>query len=190
MDRDWQVKKCKIDVTNWTQVEERYILRNKWVSVRNDLTRRPDGVIVEFVVLETKDFVGVIPQTSDGSVVLIRQHRYPWGITSWEAPAGLFELPESPETAARREVREETGYEITTSEFLLKFHSNATSRGWGHLYFAEVEHVGPQDLDDNEFIEVGTFTPSEVDDLIAVGEIIHGATLLGWMAAKDRGLIG
>lgn len=43
-------------------------------------------------------------------IILIRQYRYPLGRFIYELPAGLIEDGESPEQAAIRELKEETGY--------------------------------------------------------------------------------
>jgi NTP pyrophosphohydrolases including oxidative damage repair enzymes len=45
-----------------------------------------------------------------GRIALIRQFRPPAGRAVIEFPAGLVDAGEDPETAARRELREETGY--------------------------------------------------------------------------------
>ncbi len=45
-----------------------------------------------------------------GKIILIRQYRYPLGRFIYELPAGLIEEGESPEQAAIRELKEETGY--------------------------------------------------------------------------------
>ncbi|MCR4641593.1 MAG: NUDIX hydrolase [Lachnospiraceae bacterium] len=45
-------------------------------------------------------------------IVLIRQYRYPLGDWIWELPAGLIDPGETPEQAAVRELREETGYRL------------------------------------------------------------------------------
>lgn len=45
-------------------------------------------------------------------IVLIRQYRYPLGRFIYELPAGLIEEGETPEQAAMRELKEETGYTL------------------------------------------------------------------------------
>ncbi len=63
---------------------------------------RPDGVTIYALTGE-----------QDERVVLIRQYRYPAGRYLYEFPAGLVEKGEDYREAAIREVREETGLELT-----------------------------------------------------------------------------
>ena len=56
--------------------------------------------------------VGVLPLTIDDRVVLVRQYRHATGTELLEIPAGLIDGDELPETAARRELQEETGCHV------------------------------------------------------------------------------
>ena len=49
-------------------------------------------------------------------IVLIRQYRYPVGGYIYELPAGLIDGDETPEEAAVREMKEETGYDFVPVE--------------------------------------------------------------------------
>jgi ADP-ribose pyrophosphatase len=69
--------------------------------------------------------VAIIPVTEEGELVLIEQARVPIGGRVIEVPAGLVgDAPgmeqESFETAARRELLEETGFEAATMEWLFE----------------------------------------------------------------------
>jgi ADP-ribose pyrophosphatase len=56
------------------------------------------------------DIAAVLPITTQGKIVLIKNFRVPVGKYVIELPAGLLDQGESPEEAARRELFEETGY--------------------------------------------------------------------------------
>ncbi len=68
---------------------------------------RPDK---KHVVLQSPDVVHILPVTSDGTIILLRQARYGAGCMVLEAPAGGIDAGETPAEAARRELREEIGY--------------------------------------------------------------------------------
>ncbi|MEJ2252242.1 MAG: NUDIX hydrolase [Candidatus Lokiarchaeota archaeon] len=176
-------------ISNWKTVEERTIFKNKFIGLRNDRAQRPDGVIVDYVVVEMHDFATVICQNELGKIVLVHQYRYPWHDISWETPSGLLEEGETPDEAALREVEEESGYKVKDLTFLLKFRPNGITKAFCYLYFANVISGGNQSLDPNEFIEVEEFNPEEIDKLIKKEKIIHGPTITGWLAVKNKNLI-
>ena len=175
----------------WHQVEERVIFRNKFIGLRNDLVKRPDGIETEYVVVENKDFACVVCQTPEKKLILVRQYRYPWQVASWELPSGIIDPGESPETAAIREVREETGYNVDDIEFILRFHPFGISSGWGHVFFAHLESElpGNLNLDDNEFLITEKFSKIQIIPLIETNSIIHAPSLLGIQLALNKGFI-
>lgn len=56
------------------------------------------------------DAVAIVAITSDNKILLVSQYRPPLDSTCLELPAGLIDKGESPEIAAVRELREETGF--------------------------------------------------------------------------------
>lgn len=68
----------------------------------------------DFFVIDSPDFVNVVALTDEGACVLVEQWRHGIQATTMEIPGGLVDAGESAETAARRELREETGYEAKT----------------------------------------------------------------------------
>lgn len=65
----------------------------------------------DHLVLQSPDVVHILPVTTEGTIVLLRQPRYGAGCMVLEAPAGGIDAGETPLQAARRELREELGYE-------------------------------------------------------------------------------
>ena len=67
--------------------------------------------------------VAVIALNDAQEVLMIRQYRRPVGSYLWELPAGLLDIKgEALETAALRELAEETEYQASKIEHLLTFH--------------------------------------------------------------------
>ena len=77
----------------------------------DDLENPRTGQRMERVVLETPDWVNVIALTEDGGdIVIVKQHRFGSDGATIEIPGGMIDLGEDPLVAAKRELREETGY--------------------------------------------------------------------------------
>jgi ADP-ribose pyrophosphatase len=95
--------------------------------------------------LELPDYVSVLATTPEGEILLVRQYRPAVEQYTLELPGGHVDDGESPEFAARRELREETGYAATEIELLgclLPDSGRLSNRLW--CYFAaEVRRAAP-----------------------------------------------
>jgi ADP-ribose pyrophosphatase len=177
------------DELKWSLVEERVVFRSNFVGFRNDRARRPDGKVVDYVVLENRDYSAAICKNIDGKFVLVRQFRYPWMQASWETPSGLLEPNEKPREAAVREVMEETGYKVIKIKKMIECHPSGMGPGYCHIFYAEVEKSGRQSLDPTEFIRAELFSSDEIERMIEEGKIIHMTSILGWILAKIKGFV-
>ena len=96
---------------SWRQLDEEYVIRNEWLSVRKDHVVLPTGIEIEdFYVIERPKHVHVIAITTDGKFVFERQYRYAIDRACLEICAGKIEPDENPLEVAKRELLEETGY--------------------------------------------------------------------------------
>jgi 8-oxo-dGTP pyrophosphatase MutT (NUDIX family) len=92
------------------QLETNVVYRSRWMSVREDRVRFPDGSTGTYSVVDKPDFVVVLPEQDDG-FWLVEQFRYPVGRREWEFPQGGWASGESgsADELALAELREETG---------------------------------------------------------------------------------
>ncbi|MBN1833140.1 MAG: NUDIX hydrolase [Deltaproteobacteria bacterium] len=129
----------------------------------------------DFYILESRDWVNVIPLTSDNDVVLVRQYRHGTRTITLEIPGGIIEGNDSPEEAARRELREETGYQASGMQLLGHVHPNpAFLDNICFTYLArDISILGEQEQDEKEDIEVVLRPVKEIPRLIREGEITH-----------------
>ena len=108
------------------------------IRVAIDTETLPDGQIVRRDVILHPGAVVILPILDAENIVLLRNHRHAIGETLWEVPAGTLEPDEPLESAARRELIEESGYtpaKMTYWGFL--YASPGVLNEKLHIYFAE-----------------------------------------------------
>jgi len=76
--------------------------------------RMPDGYQCDWYYVDTPPSVMIVPLTTDGSLVFVRQYRHNLKAHVLEFPAGTLSEGEEPEAAAIRELEEETGYTLAS----------------------------------------------------------------------------
>jgi ADP-ribose pyrophosphatase len=113
--------------------------------------------------------VGIAPVTDDGKLVLVEQYRMPMGGHVIELPAGLVgdiedQRDEPMESAASRELIEETGYRAGKMVRVCSGVASAgiTSEEMTFFLATELEKVGPGGGDDSEDIVVHEVPLEEV----------------------------
>ncbi|MEF8778915.1 MAG: NUDIX hydrolase [Natronomonas sp.] len=148
--------------------------------VRDDV-RLPDGTETEFHYVSEPPSVVVLPFTEAGDVVVIREWRQPVDRINYGLPAGGLEDDDGDvRAAARRELREETGYEAGVIEQIATYEpSNGLFDSVFHYVVAHgCEPTADQELDDNESISVETTTFDELQQQAAIGELRDGRSAL------------
>jgi 8-oxo-dGTP pyrophosphatase MutT (NUDIX family) len=152
-------------------------------SIRTDTARSPrTGREHDFYVLESADWVSVIPLTPDGQVVMVRQYRHGIREVTLEVPGGLVEPDHTPLETARRELLEETGYEAEEITFIGAAHPQPAVLNNRHLTFLAtgVRKTAAPDPDEGEDIEVVLFPLSELQRKIGEGEITNAMVILAF----------
>jgi ADP-ribose pyrophosphatase len=111
-------------------------------------------------------------------LVLERQFRYPIGQVMIEFPAGKLDADESCFDCAKRELREETGYTAVQWAHAGVLHPViAYSTEFIDIWFARGLQAGQRQLDEGEFLDVFTATPSQLLDWCRDGLVTDGKTL-------------
>jgi ADP-ribose pyrophosphatase len=147
----------------------------------------PDGrEIDDFYQVLLRDFAAVVPVTEDGRILIVRQYKHGPGRVSVTFPAGFVEDDEPPQTAAIRELREETGYEASTWRPLGRFTDNGNQRGCRGSFFLATgcRAVTQAASGDLEEMSIETMTPAELDALMGDGGFALTHMVAAWGLAR------
>ena len=159
---------------------------------------RPDGSMSELtdrLCMERGDAAAVLVyDRGAGELLLVRQFRYatlrhgePFLL---EIVAGSIDPGESPEEAARRETREETGYRVRDLRLAAQYYSSPGGVSEKlHIYYGEVgkdDQVSAGGGEEGEDVEIVRLSAAEAFRRMDEGEIKDGKTLVAllWMRAN------
>jgi 8-oxo-dGTP pyrophosphatase MutT (NUDIX family) len=168
----------------WDSIEKKELGDYYIFRLSQQRSRSPrNGREHSFYVLETPDWINVIPITPEGKVVLIRQYRVGVNQITLEIPGGMVdEADESPAEAARRELLEETGYVADEVIQIGSVTSNpAFINNQTHTFLAlNVRLTGVTNFDSAEYIEFELADIEEIPNLIASGKMTHALVIAGF----------
>ena len=99
----------------------RRIYEGKLLVLDVDEVEMPGGERAIREVIRHPGAAVMLPLLPDGRILMVRQHRYAAGEVLLELPAGKLDAGEDPETCARRELIEETGYQASQAVRLGSF---------------------------------------------------------------------
>ncbi|MBA2442859.1 MAG: NUDIX hydrolase [Rubrobacter sp.] len=176
---------------DWRTLGEEYLYRSPWCSFRVDSVLLPDGVEIEYGVLESGGFAAVVPVTDGGDVVLVRQYRQPVGGATLELPGGGVEVGDEPRETARRELLEETGYRAEGLVCLGTVHTSpGRSTEVCHLFRCRAVRgeTGPRP-EPTEFLRAVEVPMPEALRMVREGGITVSTTALGllWSGGGSEG---
>ena len=126
------------------------------ISVRVDTLRLADGGSYTREVVEYGTAVVLVPVADDGRLLMVRQYRHPTGKWLLELPAGgVDERDSSPDEAAMRELREETGHRGTLVRIGGMYLAPGYSEEYQYIYAATdlVEDALEADEDEDLVLE-------------------------------------
>lgn len=164
------------ELTKWKLKKSHWVIDSQWSRVRRDEVELPNGTIIDdFFVNVRPDIALVFAVTPQEEIVFVRQYRHGVGEILLELPAGSFHPEtESSESAAVRELAEETGYVSEKTIPLATLYDNPVKDTNSiHLFLATnvVKKEEEIKLDLTEEIEVILIPISKVMERIIDGEI-------------------
>jgi len=188
------------DADGWQTLGHEELFQNKYLSVESVRVTSPTRPKpFTWTVCHRKAAVVVAAMTTDGRLLLVRQERVPIRATIWEFPAGQIDdtaEPEAIRATGLRELREEAGYELSPGGEVISmghfFPSSGFTDEHSHLLLARtvVPHPEGHEHDEHEAItECRAFTPGELKEMIATGEVRDANTLAGFARLVAKGFL-
>ena len=170
-----------------TKVSSESVFDGDLLHVRRDKVRLPDGTLATREHIVHPGAVLIVPVLPDGRLVVERQFRYPLDRVFIEFPAGKRDPGESALESARRELREEAGYDAARWTPLGAIHTIVSyTNEQIDLFVAEgLTHVGAK-LDAGEFLEIVTMSLPEMLAALDRGEITDAKTVAALLLHARR----
>ncbi|SDN72378.1 NUDIX domain-containing protein [Methylobacterium phyllostachyos] len=168
----------------WTVQGSHQVLKDRWLGLRADDCVTPSGhVVAPYYVLEAPDIALVLGIDAEDHVILVRHYRHPYGGLSLELPGGVIDATDRDVVAAaRREMREETGYACADAEIVVTLNADpARYANRMHLVRARVCAAGPARPEPGEDLDVVRVPRAETLRLARSGAIVgaaHAAMIL------------
>lgn len=170
----------------WKVLARKAVFDSKWVRIFQEKVRTASGKILDdYYIIDSTDVAIVIPVTTNGKVVIIREYKNGAKTVVTGFPAGYAEQGEPLETTAKRELEEETGYIPERLEYIGQALDSPTKQpnskwfyiAWGCWKKTDPEHAKKEI---NELEEVGV---ADLNRMLLDGEMNDlGAQAAGLLA--------
>ena len=161
----------------WKTLSSEYLFNDRWFKVRKEVCETPQGKIVDpYYVYDFSTWVGALPVTEEGKIIMLKQYRHALGEVCYEIPGGCVdETDHNFEEAVARELLEETGYSFSSYEYLGRISPNpSTNSNLLHMYLAKGgKKIAEQTLDENEEIQVLLLDIEELKQLLKENMIVQ-----------------
>lgn len=150
----------------------------------------PNGKRRNYDLVTHVPAVVIVPVTENGEILFVEQFRMGANASILELPAGILNGEDGNEDAlegARRECREETGYDAETIEKIGGIYMTpGYCSEYIHVYLAQGLKKSPLPQDDDEFLNLIALPIEEAYRRAEMGEMNDAKTIAALMFAQRR----
>jgi ADP-ribose pyrophosphatase len=162
-------------------ISSKELLKNKLFSVVEETAHDPDGFEIRRSIVKHPGSAVMMAVDENDRILLVKQYRLPAESYLWELPAGRLDPGESSIEAAKRELREETGYQASDWNELVTFWASPGYVGEKMtIFLARGLTEGEKEPMEDERIELHWFGKEELAKAIHSGQVIDGKTIIGY----------
>jgi ADP-ribose pyrophosphatase len=168
-----------------TTISSEVLAQGKMLTVKHDIVQLPNGEQSFREYVTHPGAVVVVALTAQGEVVLERQFRYPLHQVFIELPAGKIDTNEDVLHTGQRELQEETGF---SAQHWVKLGVQHPCIGYSneviHIYLACGLKAGAHQRDNDEAMEVFTWSWTKLMQAVSQGELTDSKTLSALLMAE------
>lgn len=181
------------DDGTFRRLSREVLVHNPWHRYCLDRYVRADGSEGRYYYIDMPGSSAAIPVFDDGTMVLVRVHRYLLGRDLWEFPIGGMAAGDEPLQVAQHELREEAGLvadDWTPLGHFAPYKGVSTERC--HFFLARGLQQVPQELEPSERITVHRLPIDEARERLLDQECGDGQSMAGlllldrWLARGNR----
>ncbi len=178
----------------WKTISGKIVYDNPWINLTEYQVMTPANTPGIYGKIHFKNIaVGIIALDEQGNTYLVGQYRFPLNEYSWEIPEGG--CPEGTDilTSAKRELKEETGFEANQwTELLRMYLSNSVSDEYVVVFIAQDLVAGEAEPEDTEKLAIKKLPFATALEWVMEGKItdsITVAAILKWQLIQSKMLL-
>lgn len=172
----------------WKKISETLVLSHPRLKAYIDTAELPSGHIVDDYLRFITPSAASVIAVNNGKILVQKEYSYPPNEWLYQFPGGAVEPNEDPADGARRELNEEAGIIAKYLRPIGSFYqNNRRSNSKFYVYIGtDLENISSEKLpsDTEEVFETYWFTETEIDHMIARGEISTQSFLASWALFK------
>ncbi|MBF0714547.1 NUDIX hydrolase [Gemella sp. GH3] len=174
-------------------IKKDIVYKGRILNVEVHDVELPDGTMSKREILKHNGAVAILALTSKKEVLLVEQYRKAAERVTLEIPAGKLDLGENPLDCAVRELKEETGYQVSKEHFS-KIYDTHVAVGYSSelisIYFVDnidSNILGNLKLDEDEFLNVKRYSLDEVYDMLDKNILTDSKTIIAleWLRRRS-----
>ncbi|HDV6083206.1 TPA: NUDIX hydrolase [Staphylococcus pseudintermedius] len=162
-------------------ISKESIYKGKIIEVEKHKVSLPNNETAYREVVKHNGAVAICALTPDQQVILVKQYRKALEQELLEIPAGKLEPGEDRESAAMRELEEETGYKAKKLTLIGEVYGTpGFSNEKISVYFADNLVEGKVNLDEDEFVEKVLYSLDDVKKVVEARTIEDAKTFIAF----------